>query len=47
MILRELSRVEANRKDLGKFIDTKWANGNGKALEQFVGEFSFFLLDPK
>jgi hypothetical protein len=46
MILRELSGVEANRENLGKFIDTKWANSNGEALEQPVGEFSFLLLDP-
>jgi len=33
MILRGLSGVEANCKNLGKFIDTKWANGYGEALE--------------
>ena len=46
IILRELSRVEANCENLGKFVDTKWPNSNGEALGQPVGEFSFLLLDP-
>jgi hypothetical protein len=47
MILGELSGVETNRKNLSKFIDTKWSNGNGEALEQPVGEFSSLLPDPE
>jgi hypothetical protein len=47
MILRELSGVEAKRKNLGKFVDSKRANGDGETLEQPVGKFSFLLLDPE
>jgi hypothetical protein len=47
MILGELSGVEANCKNLGKFIGTKWSKGNGEALEQSVGEVSFLLLNPE
>jgi hypothetical protein len=43
----ELSAVEANRKKLCKFVDMKGADGNGKALEQSVGKFSFLLLYPE
>jgi hypothetical protein len=47
VILGELPGVKADRKNLGKFIDTKWANGNGEALEQPVSEFSFLLFDSE
>jgi hypothetical protein len=47
MMLRELSGVEANCENLGKFVDTKWANGNSEALEQPVGKISSLIPDTE
>jgi hypothetical protein len=43
--LGKLSAIKPDGKNLREFINPEWANGNGKALEQSVGEFSFLFLN--
>jgi hypothetical protein len=45
MILRKLSTVKSDGKNPREFVDVKWANSNGEALEQSMGECLFLLLD--
>jgi hypothetical protein len=43
--LRHPFRIEVDRKDFGKFFDTKWADRSCQALQQSMRVLSVWLFD--